>query len=153
MEIEALACFRYTHWIGLDWISNWFISFYKCSTIQTIWVWLMMCLEGLPDSYYRREACRLLVDKYVEPMFPVLGNLLCEKENCRTDSPSFRSRYAVRYKHCQSLPFLALPHSRLSVWARGVANYCSGCSDCSGRLSSAAEGPNQPSALLWWTKQ
>jgi len=19
-EIEALACFRYTHWIGLDWI-------------------------------------------------------------------------------------------------------------------------------------
>jgi len=29
----------------------------------------------------------------------------------------------------------------------GVANYCSGC------RSSAAEGPNQPSALLRWTKQ
>ena len=71
------------------------------------------------------------------------------------DTEEFRSQLSAILEELNSLDYSSHGQSEEvsdSYESAGVANYCSGCSDCSGRLSSAAEGLNQPSALLRWSK-
>ena len=57
------------------------------------------------------------------------------------------AKYGKMMKH--STPFTVY-HIQLVLSVTGVAKYCS---SCSGRQSSAAEGPNQPAALFRRMKQ